>query len=414
MAADSYADEAKIEAHIASNLAVINGGAAPRQPITATPYQWIEPSSIPPREWLYNAHYIRKFLSGTVAPGGLGKSSNELVEAVAMASGKPLLGAKVRDPLRVWHWNGEDPLEELQRRVAAICLHYRITKEDLGGRLFLNSGRQSRIVVATESRDGAIIAIPVIADLKATIGDNGIDVFQFDPFVSCHSVSENDNGAIGDVLEALAEVADVTNSAGDVVHHVRKNRPTGEVTVDDGRGAAAFLDRVRSARSLNRMSKEEAVELDISVEDSRSLFRIDRGKGNLMPPAVGASWRRFVSVPLGNGTVLHPEDEVGVVTYWEPVPGGIFHGITADRTLEVQQAISRGMWRLDSRTNRERWAGTCVAEVLGLNGLEGAVHGRLKEMLRIWIKNGVLAVNTRPDENRKARQFVEVGRWVIP
>ena len=55
----------------------------------------------------------------------------------------PLLGTRPAKPLRVSYWNGEDPLEETERRVAAICQHYGITENDLGGRPFIDSGRET-------------------------------------------------------------------------------------------------------------------------------------------------------------------------------------------------------------------------------------------------------------------------------
>ena len=45
-----------------------------------------------------------------------------------MASGQNLLGVAAIRPMRVWYWNGEDPQEELERRVLAICLHYNIDR----------------------------------------------------------------------------------------------------------------------------------------------------------------------------------------------------------------------------------------------------------------------------------------------
>src|SRR5918994_130924 len=46
-----------------------------RQRIRAIPFRWRDPQAIPPRRWLYARHYVRKFVTATVAPGGLGKSS---------------------------------------------------------------------------------------------------------------------------------------------------------------------------------------------------------------------------------------------------------------------------------------------------------------------------------------------------
>ena len=164
-----------------------------------------------------------------------------------MASGKPLLGAAPSGPLRVWLWNGEDPIEELQRRVAACMMHYGLTREDVGDRLFVDTGRHMPIVLATAARDGARIAEPVVRDVIRTIEENRIDVFQVDPFVSSHRVSENDNNAIDMVAKRWAYVADVTRCAVELVHHVRKLNGA-EVTVEDGRGAIALIAASRSAR----------------------------------------------------------------------------------------------------------------------------------------------------------------------
>jgi RecA-family ATPase len=68
-------------------------------------------------------------VSATVAPGGLGKSSLVLAEAVTMASGRELLGVKSPKPLRVWYVNLEDPREAIERR-ASVCIsasHRRIS-----------------------------------------------------------------------------------------------------------------------------------------------------------------------------------------------------------------------------------------------------------------------------------------------
>jgi hypothetical protein len=43
--------------------------------IVATPYKWKDPAKIVRREWLYGYLLIRKFVTATVAPGGVGKSS---------------------------------------------------------------------------------------------------------------------------------------------------------------------------------------------------------------------------------------------------------------------------------------------------------------------------------------------------
>jgi hypothetical protein len=51
-------------------------------------------------------HLIRKFLSGTIAAGGVGKSTLVTVENLELVTGSALLTNHHRSPLRVWYWNG--------------------------------------------------------------------------------------------------------------------------------------------------------------------------------------------------------------------------------------------------------------------------------------------------------------------
>src|SRR5262245_5672934 len=186
--------------------------AAGNDRVSATPYRWTEPAGIPPRQWLLGRHLIRKFLSVTVSAGGVGKSSLELVEAVGLACGRDLLSDKPIAPRAVWYWNGEDPLEELQRRVQAIALHYGLREADLGGRLFLDSGRLQRIVLARDDRrEGITVNRALAASLVETLTAHRIDVLILDPFVGVHAVSENDNGAIDRVAKQLAAIADAAD-----------------------------------------------------------------------------------------------------------------------------------------------------------------------------------------------------------
>ena len=80
---------------------LIDGQALAR--VAARPFVWRDPKTVPPRQWLYGQHYIRKFVSATIAAPGIGKSSLNLVELIAMASGRPLLGVPAPKQVRVWY-----------------------------------------------------------------------------------------------------------------------------------------------------------------------------------------------------------------------------------------------------------------------------------------------------------------------
>ena len=118
---------ASTSAFTVENLVPANEGGRVKAPIKATPFVWIDPASIPRRQWLYGRHYIRKFISETVAPGGYGKSTLAMTEGLAIVTGRPLLNVTPDERANVWIWNGEDPLEELQRRIMAAVSTTRLT-----------------------------------------------------------------------------------------------------------------------------------------------------------------------------------------------------------------------------------------------------------------------------------------------
>jgi hypothetical protein len=373
--------------------------------ITATPYAWRQPQSLPRRDWLYGHLLVRKFLSATVAPGGVGKSALVTAETLAMVSGKPLLGVPIPRTLRVWLWNLEDPQEETARRIQAGALHYQLSADDIGDRLFVDSGRDQRLVIATATRNGAVIVRPVIDGLIAEIAARKIDVIVIDPFVSCHEASENDNGAMDMIAKEWARVADQGNCAVHLIHHTRKlGGNETEVTVESSRGAKALTDACRSVRAINRMSDKEGQ--DSGVDNPRIHFRAFNDKANLAPPADRSDWFKIESVQLGNGPDGHG-DSVGVVIPWE-WPSA-FGGVTTDDLYRVQKAIAAGEWR-QSATSKG-WAGSAVADVLGLDLDDLASKSRVKTLLKTWIENKALKVAQRPDESRHDRPFIEVDQW---
>jgi hypothetical protein len=363
------------------------------------------PRKPPRRDWLYGHLLVRKFLSATVAPGGVGKSALVTAETFAMVSGKPLLGVPVPQAMRVWLWNLEDPQEETSRRIQAAALHYRLSAEDIGDRLFVDSGRDQRLVIATATRNGAVIVRPVIDGLIAEITARKIDVIVIDPFVSCHEASENDNGAMDMIAKEWARVADQGNCAVHLIHHTRKlGGNETEVTVESSRGAKALTDACRSVRAINRMSDKEGQ--DSGVDNPRLHFRAFNDKSNLAPPADRSDWFKIESVQLGNGPEGHG-DSVGVVTTWE-WPSA-FGNVTTDDLFRVQKAIAAGEWRQSA--GAKGWAGNAVADVLSLDLDDPAAKAKVKTLLRTWIDNKALKVVQRPDESRHDRPFIEVDQW---
>lgn len=388
----------------------LNPSEAHKPIIKATPYSFKDPRAIPKREWLYGNHYIRKFVSATVAPSGVGKSSLEIVEALAMATGKPLLGVEPKGQFRVWLWNGEDPLDELERRIGAARLHYGITDEDIGDRLYIDSGRQQEIILATETRNGVLIAEPVVSALVSEIKLNRFDVLQIDPFVSSHRVTENDNNAIDMVSKQWAKIADACNCAVELVHHVRKLNGA-EITVEDSRGATSLIATSRSARALTKMQKGEAARLGLETV-YRRLFRFGDGKNNLALPAdERTDWMELASVPLGNGggdnlDAVMQGDIIGVVSRFKMPEAAA--SVSSDEKSAALELIKAGEWRKDIRAG-DAWVGNPIAQAMQLDLSEETDKAHVKGIITAWIRDGVLKEVSRQDAKRMQKTFVEVA-----
>jgi hypothetical protein len=372
--------------------------------LIATPYVWREPASIPRREFVYGQHLIRKFASAKFAAGGVGKSILALTEAIAMATGRPLLGVTPLKRLRVWYWNGEDPRDETERRIAAICLHFGIAAEELEGWLFIDSGRDQEIIIAEQTpKGGAIIAKPLVKSLVDAMLDNEIDVLIIDPFVSSHRVTENDTMAMDLVAKKWTAIADETNAAVELIHHTKKTGGA-EATVEDGRGAVAVLNAVRSAQVLNKMTPDEGAKA--GVDNHRQYFKVDNGKANLAPPPEGKDWFRIVSVSLGNGGEIAPDgDNVGVVVKWKwPDP---LEGITGMDFDTAADAIRAGHWRESAQA--KDWVGRAVAKALHLDLDTKSDKAKVAGLIKIWLGQGSLVVVDDLDEKRMTRKFVRVA-----
>jgi RecA-family ATPase len=285
--------------------------------VVLRPFKPVDEAALPPRRWLYGKHYQRRTVSGTIGTGGTGKTTLGIVDAIAMATGRNLTGEQPEERCRVWVHNGEDSIEELNRRIVAICKSYGIPQTELDGWLFVTSGNEMPLKIAHGYSELKIDAA-LVEEITQRIAENEIDVAIFDPLVMLHGTDESNPGRMDAVIRIFTRISDICDCAIELAHHTRK-LPFGafELSIDDARGAGAIKDALRMVRLLNVMSKEEANNLGINEFERLSYFRVDIGKANTVPPAKAAVWRKFESIELANG------DNMGVITAWDhPGQGG--------------------------------------------------------------------------------------------
>lgn len=371
-----------------------------------TAFDTFDAAAIAPRQWLYGRHYVRRFVSVLASAGGVGKTSMQIVEALAMVTGKPLLGEQVHEPCNVWLVNLEDPIDEMQRRILAAMQHYSITPEEVAGRLFVDAGREFAMVFAEQTRDGVTPNTALVQYLLREIPARNIGAVMIDPFVGAHRVNENDNMAIQAVFAEIRRLADLANCAIGLVHHIRKGNGE-DATIDSVRGAGSLIGAARAARVINRISADTAANLGIDAETARSLFRVDDGKANLAPPALKAVYRRMVGVHLANG------DWVGVATPFE-IPDE-WAGMTDDVVNEILRMIDLGPADPDGKEeryslrpqDRDRWVGNVITSYQFDDPRHMKSAAQAKIIIQTWVENGLLIEEEYHSERqRKTRKGV--------
>lgn len=344
------------------------------------PWREIDVLAMPRREFVYGRHYIRKFASVTVAPGGLGKSTLVLAECIAIATGRPILGVTPAKRERVVYYNAEDPRDEIERRVIAMLMHHGIPQSEIVGWLFTASGREDELTLATGEQGD--IAEPVFQFIERWAQGVKPGVFAFDPLANMTESPET-NDVFRKLGKRLSRMADTLNCSIEIVHHTRKLNGR-EAEIEDSRGGGALLGAVRAGRVLNPMKPEEAAKagLDTHID----FFRIEAaGKNNLARPSPHATWYRRVNVEIPNG------DHVAALEEWQWPDA--FDGVSANDARRVQLAIAE----MEADPPREsiqstKWVGHVVADVLGFDMKDKAEKAKVSQIVRAWIKSDVLTV----------------------
>jgi RecA-family ATPase len=253
-----------------------------------TVFEWEDPTALPVRDWIYGKHLIRRHVSATIASGAVDKTSLKIVGALALATGRALLGQDVPKRSRVWLFNLEDDMVELRRRVSAAMIHYKIKPEDIGDRLHID-GEKSLVITKT-TRQGTVINVPVVDAVVEAIEALEIDVLFVDPFISSHDAPESDSGAMDLVMKSgWVRVAREGNCAVELCHHTTKaDSSSGMATAMSGRGGGAVVFACRSVQVLNPMSHEEAKAA--ALESPVGYFSAKDDKQNLTLKTGARDW----------------------------------------------------------------------------------------------------------------------------
>jgi hypothetical protein len=356
--------------------------------ITTEPHNFPEESTIPMWDWIYKKHLLRGTVAGTAAMGGTGKSTLSICEAIALAAGKPLLGnhsVNVNSivPRRVLLVNLEDDRKTMDKRVAAVMKSYKLVPGDVGDRLHIIAKGELKLKLARYDRSSGLVARnePQLRGLTDLLVEKKIDVLSVDPLISTHSVNENDNSQMRDVIEIYDDIAQEGNCAVHLWQHTRKGNGDA-ASISSVRGASSIVDACRSIRILETMNDKDAKAL--GIHNPGFFFREFSGKRNFAPPAEVSTWYELVGIEMDNGPLLFG-DNVSVVVPWK-MPDAKDTELAADVIEKIKEAVGIGEWA--EHVLASNWIGKAVGSVLGKDAVDDRAY--LKGIVKKLIDDKIL------------------------
>ena len=262
------------------------------------------------RPWIIPRRLVKQIISVMISPGGVGKSTLSLAWALAVA-GTPAaadrLGVHVRQHGNVLVVNAEDPLLEMQRRLAGITQRYSISLDGMPHKLRMISGADDPLLFMRlqGTKQGVrLYETELVKQLSDYVRRHQISVLMLDPLIEMHEADENNNAQMRAVVGAFRRIAVETDCAVLIVHHTRKSGVDSDGhagNADSGRGASATSNASRIVFTLFGMSKHDAERYGIAASERHLYVRLDDAKFNLGLASPNATWYRREGVSLESG-----------------------------------------------------------------------------------------------------------------
>ncbi|MEP7314191.1 MAG: AAA family ATPase [Pseudomonadota bacterium] len=232
----------------------------------------------PAREWAVD-HWLPDASPTLLAGnGGIGKTLFAQTTGTGISVGRNYFDV-VSKRRRVLFWAGEDDPDELWRRQIAICTFYGITLAELQGHFILESyaARDLTLVAQTVYGFGPT---PLLAELRAQVGDYKADYVFLDSVARIYGASENDRHQVTTAISMLMAAVAVNGAGLCLIGH------PGKAIGSEYSGSTAWEGSVRSRLYLSSKLPNGDKDDDDSSDETRYL---SRRKANYS----AKDWRRF-------------------------------------------------------------------------------------------------------------------------
>jgi len=223
-----------------------------------------------------------------VAPGGNGKTTLEMFEAVHIVLGRPLFGLPVRRPGPVLIITAEDSRQILVARLREICQDLELTASEVamvmnGVRIADLSAAPAKITCVLED---VVTVNHRVAEIIDACRPHPPVLVVFDPAISFGVGERRVNDAEQALVEAGRRIRAALGCAVKFIHH------SGQVSAREklidqyaGRGGTAFADGCRMVHVLQSLTADEfARETGRTLDDGETGLILARPKLSYCPP----------------------------------------------------------------------------------------------------------------------------------
>lgn len=261
------------------------------------------------RDWLSERFLLTGYLTLIIAVGSVGKSTLGLAIAAHGALGMDFGPYHFNKPFKSVIYNGEDDVEEQERRLLAICIEFGLPYAEVRPRVMLLSEEEVDLrLVVPVSGGGAQANQAIVDQLIGILADPDVGLFIGDPLIDMHAVNEGDPGAMNVVMRTLRHIVKKANVAGLIMHHATKGGNEKQEqrigNMDIARGSSAIIYKCRIAFTLMNASDSDASDYGMQAEDRKYYLRMDDAKMNLTLANEKPQWFKRASIKLNHGDVV--------------------------------------------------------------------------------------------------------------
>jgi AAA domain len=240
-----------------------------KRPPVLVPLEF-EHSQLTGTPWVARGFALRGAVTIISATGGTGKTQFTLQSGIAFALGEDFAGFHpMRKDLKIAYVSGEEPLDEIWRRIAAIEVDrvgYKAAdierlKECLKGKLFIYHGKNVALVTKGITKNDVAQRTSFHEELCQQIIELGIDLVILDPLIRLHAGLDENSAEMQELHNAADDIATRANCGVVLVSHTNK---MSKGTVDDqnaARGTSAMTDAARVVIIMANMTEAQAKDL---------------------------------------------------------------------------------------------------------------------------------------------------------